>query len=83
MKQLETAYICDRKRCKQCSAPVCTMTTDIEHAVNFKRVDDYDGHEYYYEETVNDKAQHKGRDVLSSRSQAEENVQPKSKHGSK
>jgi hypothetical protein len=81
MKQLETAYICDRKRCKQCSAPVCTKTTDIDHAANFKQIDDYDRHEYYYEEIEDDKAQHKRRDVLSSRSQAKENVQSKSGHG--
>ena len=56
MRQLETVYICDRKRCKKCSAPVCTKTTDIDHAVNFKRIDDYDRHEYYYEEIENDKA---------------------------
>jgi hypothetical protein len=47
MKQLKTVYICDRKRCKQCSAPVCTKTTDIDHAANFKRIDDYDRHDLF------------------------------------
>ncbi len=33
-------YICDRRKCNNCSME-CTHTTDIEHAVNFKNIDDY------------------------------------------
>lgn len=33
-------YICDRRKCNNCSME-CTHTTDIEHAVNFKNIDGY------------------------------------------
>ena len=33
-------YICDRRKCSNCSME-CTHTTDIEHAVNFKNIDGY------------------------------------------
>ena len=32
---MKIAYICDRKKCKNCS-DICNHTTDINHAVNFK-----------------------------------------------
>ena len=32
------AYLCDRQKCEACSYPTCQHTTDIDHAVNFKRV---------------------------------------------
>lgn len=35
-------YLCDRQKCKYCSYPLCAHTTDIEHAVNFKKVPDHD-----------------------------------------
>ena len=33
-------YICDRRKCNNCSME-CAHTTDIEHAVNFKNIDGY------------------------------------------
>ena len=34
----KVAYICDRKQCGDaCSYPVCSHTTDINHAVNFEK----------------------------------------------
>ena len=33
-------YLCDRQACPNCSYPLCNHTTDICHAVNFRR--DYD-----------------------------------------
>lgn len=33
-------YICDRRKCNNCSME-CRHTTDIEHAVNFKNIDGY------------------------------------------
>lgn len=32
-------YICDGKKCEHCSSE-CTHTTDINHAVNFRKVAD-------------------------------------------
>ena len=32
----EVLYLCDRKKCENCSYPDCTRTTDISHAKNFK-----------------------------------------------
>ena len=31
-------YICDRKKCENCSFPTCGHTTDITHAVHFENV---------------------------------------------
>lgn len=39
---MEVIYLCDRKRCKECS-PLCKHTNDITHAVNFKK----DGDDYF------------------------------------
>lgn len=36
---MKIAYICDRKRCEYCDE-ICNHTTDIEHAVNFRKVED-------------------------------------------
>ena len=33
-------YICDQKQCRNCSSPMCNHTTNIEHAVNFKKFDE-------------------------------------------
>jgi hypothetical protein len=35
-KRTEVVYLCDRKKCKDCSYPICTHTSDIEHAKNFE-----------------------------------------------
>ena len=32
-------YICNRKRCEDCSEE-CQYTTDIEYAANFEKIDD-------------------------------------------
>ena len=37
MENAKIFYICDRKKCKKCSYPVCKHTDDIEHAVNFEK----------------------------------------------
>ena len=36
----DVTYICDLKKCKNCSYPTCTHTTDIRHAVNFENKDE-------------------------------------------
>ena len=43
----EVLYLCDEKRCENCTAPgLCRYTTDISHAKNFA----YDGvAEVWYE----------------------------------
>ena len=38
---MEVIYLCDRKRCPECS-PLCKHTCDVTHAVNFKK----DGDDY-------------------------------------
>lgn len=38
MDSPETLYLCDRKKCENCSYPECKHTTDIHHAV-FPSVD--------------------------------------------
>lgn len=35
----QVVYICDRKACKKCH-PECMHTSNIDHAVNFKKVSD-------------------------------------------
>ena len=30
----EVFFICDRKKCKKCSYPICKRTEDFNHAVN-------------------------------------------------
>ena len=43
MNNIKIAYLCDRKACDECSImlnPACDHTTDIRHAVNFKKLDD-------------------------------------------
>ena len=45
---IKVAYLCDHKACDGCSImpnSVCNNTTDIRHAVNFKKLDD----EHYIE----------------------------------
>lgn len=34
-----TAYLCDRKKCKDCRYPDCKHTIDITHAKNFIEVE--------------------------------------------
>lgn len=36
--EVQIAYICDRQQCGNCSYPLCSHTTDITHAVNFKNM---------------------------------------------
>lgn len=36
MNDVVITYICDRKACTHCTAPECTHTVDIRHAVNFE-----------------------------------------------
>lgn len=36
---MKIIYLCDRKKCNNCSYPMCKHTSDINHAKNFK----YDG----------------------------------------
>ena len=31
-------FLCDRKQCRECSYPICSHTTHIEHAINFKKI---------------------------------------------
>lgn len=38
--QSDILYVCDQRACSHCSYPLCNHTTDIHHAVNFRR--DYD-----------------------------------------
>ena len=37
MTDQRIAFICDRKKCKNCY-PDCLHTTDINHAVNFEKM---------------------------------------------
>lgn len=32
---IDICYICDRKRCSDCSYPTCMYTTDVTHAATF------------------------------------------------
>jgi len=50
---MNIAYICDRQLCPECSWPECTHTIDIEHAANFKPLDEKN-HDYYWEVDMND-----------------------------
>ena len=34
-------YLCDQRACPNCSYPECEYTTDIRHAINFRRVCDF------------------------------------------
>ena len=45
------AYMCDQKACTGCQDKntECHYTTDIQHAVNFERVD---GSDYYVEKEI-------------------------------
>lgn len=48
MSNVEVAYLCDRKACQGCEEfpnLYCDFTTDIRHAVNFKKLDN----EHYIE----------------------------------
>ena len=51
MGHIKIYYICDRKQCKECSKE-CKYTSDIKHAVNFKKKD---SRNVYFEKEVNDK----------------------------
>lgn len=44
-------YLCDRQKCKVCHYDVCHHTTDVSHAVNFKKLD-----KGFWEDEVNDTA---------------------------
>ncbi len=37
---MKVYYLCDRKRCQNCSYPFCKHTSDVTHAINFKKDDD-------------------------------------------
>lgn len=39
-KTNNVAYICDKKACEWCDDILCNHTFDIEHAVNFRRLDE-------------------------------------------
>lgn len=43
MKENKTkiAFLCDRKKCKDCSYQECKHTTDIKHAKNFVKENDF------------------------------------------
>lgn len=43
-------YICDRQKCIECSYPACQHTSDIDHAVSFKKLRTGD----YWELPTND-----------------------------
>ena len=45
---VKIAYICDRQQCEKCGYPLCSHTTDIAHAVNFKNF--ADGGDFMYME---------------------------------
>ena len=47
-------YICDRKKCDNCSFPECQLTSDISHAVNFIKTGfpDKDGDFSYVEDSI-------------------------------
>lgn len=40
MCDYSVAYICDRDKCDICPGEECRHTTDIDHALNFKKVAD-------------------------------------------
>ena len=43
-------YLCDREKCgDRCCYPMCTLTTDVRHAVNFEKQTFEGGEEYYVE----------------------------------
>ena len=41
-------YQCDRRACKNCGFPKCTMTSDISHAVNFQKIGGDNDKQIYY-----------------------------------
>ena len=41
MSQSDVLYVFDQKACSYCSYPLCNHTTDIRHAVNFRRDCDF------------------------------------------
>lgn len=49
MCDYSVAYICDRDKCDICPGEGCRHTTDIDHALNFKKVEDekYMEHDLY------------------------------------
>lgn len=36
-------YLCNRKQCTNCAYPICTHTSNVAYAVNFKESPDHDG----------------------------------------
>ena len=36
-EEIKIAYLCDEKKCDNCSYPDCKYTFDIKHAKNFKK----------------------------------------------
>lgn len=50
--KIKIAYLCDKTACQNCSYPMCSHTTDITHAKNFKKmpITDKDNCVRYFEE---------------------------------
>lgn len=38
--EYSVAYLCDGRQCEKCTYPICSRTTDIRHAKNFKCLHD-------------------------------------------
>lgn len=53
--KVQVMYLCDRKQCPNCTYPTCKHTSDITHAKNFKRCDDYEGTKTFWEQEVKKK----------------------------
>lgn len=62
---MKLLYLCDRKKCENCSYPECKHTTDTNHAVNYNQP----GKQIYFKcETTSD-------DVLFVETEEDENGQ--------
>lgn len=73
-KKQYIAYKCDKKKCDHCSSNEwsCRHTTDISHAVNFKRISLEEDDEFYMEMEVShgesrEKKRRKGRRKAKNR----------------
>lgn len=52
MSERRIIYICDGTKCgEKCTGELCSMTMDIEHAVNFIHITAEDGTEYFVEKS--------------------------------
>ena len=40
MSNTKIVYLCDGSRCSVCNMDMCMLTTDIEHAKNFQKLED-------------------------------------------